>query len=158
MSPRRLSFAILVLASILSAAAARAAESDDVKALIETDQRQQHAYVARDWKALDEIFTDDYVLVLWNGAQRTKAEILREAAKPDSKWEINETSGWQVRVHGDLGIVVAELHQKGTSGGQAFDSVVKFSDTYVRENGRWRNVHAHASKSVPAQAAPVASK
>ena len=152
MSPRRLSFAILVAASILSAAAARAAEADDVKALIETDQRQQHAYVARDWKALDEIFTDDYVLVLSNGTQRTKAEILREAAKPDSTWEINETSGWQVRVHGDLGIVVAELHQKGTSGGQAFDSVVKFSDTYVRENGRWRNVHAHASKSVPVPA------
>src|SRR6476619_2249239 len=95
MTPRRLSFMILVAASILSAAAARAAEADDIKALIETDQRQQHAYVARDWKALDEIFTDDYVLVLSNGTQHTKAEILREAAKPDSKWEINETSGWQ---------------------------------------------------------------
>jgi len=57
-------------------------------------------------------------------------------------------------VHGDVGVVVAELHQKGSGGGQAFDSVVKFSDTYVRENGRWRNVHAHASKSVPVQAAP----
>jgi ketosteroid isomerase-like protein len=148
MSPRRLSFSLLVLASILSAAA-RGAEADDVRALIETDQRQQHAYVARDWRALEEIFTDDYVLVLWNGVQRTKAQILAEAAKPESVWEINETSGWQVRVHGDLGIVVAELHQKGTSGGQAFDSVVKFSDTYVREDGRWRNVHAHASKSVP---------
>ena len=156
MSPRRLSFTILVIASALSAAV-RGSEADDVKQLIETDQRQQHAYVARDWKALDEIFTDDYVLVLWNGNQRTKAEILREAAKPDSTWEINQTSGWQVRVHGDLGIVVAELHQKGSSGGQAFDSVVKFSDTYIRENGRWRNVHAHASKSVPVQAAPVPS-
>jgi ketosteroid isomerase-like protein len=120
--------------------------------LIDTDKRQQHAYITRDWKALDEIFTDDYVLVLWNGTQRTKAEILESAALPDSKWDINETGNWQVRIHGDLGIVVAELHQKGTSEGQAFDSVVKFSDTYIREQGKWRNVHAHASKSVPVEA------
>jgi ketosteroid isomerase-like protein len=147
-SPRILSAAILSGALLLSAMLARAGEAEDVAALIATDQRQQHAYVARDWAALDEIFTDDYVLVLWNGAERSKADVLREAAKPDSRWEINETSGWKVRVHGDTAIVQAQLHQKGTSGGQAFDSVVGFSDTYVRENGKWRNVHAHASKSV----------
>ena len=145
-----------VLAALLAAANvpsfAAPGDAADVQALIDTDKRQQHAYITRDWKALDEIFTDDYVLVLWNGTQRTKAEILESAALPDSKWDINETGSWQVRIHGDLGIVVAELHQKGTSEGQAFDSVVKFSDTYIREQGKWRNVHAHASKSVPVEA------
>ena len=146
----------VVLAAMLAAANvpsfAAPGDAADVQALIDTDKRQQHAYITRDWKALDEIFTDDYVLVLWNGTQRTKAEILESAALPDSKWDINETGSWQVRIHGDLGIVVAELHQKGTSEGQAFDSVVKFSDTYIREQGKWRNVHAHASKSVPVEA------
>jgi len=144
--------AALALWAANTPAFAAPGDAADIQALIDTDKRQQHAYVVRDWKALDEIFTDDYVLVLWNGTQRTKAEILKAAALPDSKWDINETSNWQVRVHGDLGIVVAELHQKGTSEGQAFDSVVKFSDTYIREHGKWRNVHAHASKSVPVEA------
>jgi hypothetical protein len=67
---------------------------------------------------------------------------------PETRWEVNETSGWQVRVHGDMAIVVAVLHQKGVSDSKAFDSNVKFSDTYIREDGRWRNVHAHASKAV----------
>lgn len=149
LSPRLMSTLILVAALLLSATLARAAEADDIAELIAVDKRQQHAYVARDWAALDEIFTDDYVLVLWNGSERTKAEILREAAQPDSTWEINETRNWRVRVHGDSAIVQAELHQKGVSGGAPFDSVVKFSDTYIREHGRWRNVHAHASKSIP---------
>jgi ketosteroid isomerase-like protein len=48
-------------------------------------------------------------------------------------------------VHGDTGIVVALLHQKGVNKGQPFDYLVKFSDTYIREHGVWRNVHAHAS-------------
>ena len=122
--------------------------SRDVSDLIATDQRMQRAFVDRDLAALEEIFTDDYVLVLWNGVERTKAEVLREVRNPANRWEVNETSGWQVRVHGDLAIVVATLHQKGVQGDQPFDSNVKFSDTYIRENGKWRNVHAHASKSV----------
>jgi hypothetical protein len=47
-----------------------------------------------------------------------------------------------------MAIVVATLHQKGISHGKPFDSNVKFSDTYIRENGKWRNIHAHASRAV----------
>ena len=130
------------------ALAAGAAPADDVADLIATDQRMQHAFVTRDLAALDEILTDDYVLVLWNGKERRKPEVLAEARSDANRWEINETSGWQVRVAGDTAIVVATLHQKGTAGGEPFDSHVKFSDTYVRSGGRWRNLHAHASKAV----------
>jgi ketosteroid isomerase-like protein len=122
------------------------ASEDDVAQLIAVDKRQQAAYVTRDWAALEEIFTDDYVLLTSSGAERTKTQILANAASPDVRWEINETSDWKVRVHGDTGIVVATLHQKGVDHGEPFDSYVRFSDTYVRENGKWRNVHAHASR------------
>ena len=88
--------------------------------------------------------TDDYVLVASSGKELTKHEVLRNAAAPGTRWEINETSDWKVRVHGGTAILVATLHQKGVDEGQPFDSVVKFSDTYIRDQGRWRNVHAHA--------------
>ena len=135
--------------TLIAAAPALAANDDDIAQLIAVDKRQQRAYVDRDWAALDEIFTDDYVLVVSSGEERTKAQILAAAKQPGTRWEVNETSGWQVRVYGDTGIVVATLHQKGVEDGKPFDSVVKFSDTYVRTNGKWRNVHAHASKAVP---------
>lgn len=125
------------------------AHADDTVDLIATDKRMQRAFVDRDVAALEEIFTDDYVLVLWNGTERGKREILDSVRSPDTKWEVNETSGWDVKVRGDLAIVVATLHQKGVDHGQVFDSNVKFSDTYVREDGKWRNIHAHASKAVP---------
>jgi len=47
--------------------------------------------------------------------------------------------------------VVATLHQKGVDHGRTFNSRVKFSDTYIRQNRRWRNVHAHASQAVPVE-------
>jgi ketosteroid isomerase-like protein len=120
----------------------------DVADLIAADRRMQRAFVERDLGTLRDIFTDDYVLVVSSGAERSKAMVLAEVASPDVRWEINESSGWIVRVHGDSAIVVATLHQKGTDHGEPFDSNVKFSDTWIREHGTWRNVHAHASLAV----------
>ena len=138
-------FALLCFAD---AAAAAGAAADDVQQLIATDKRMQSAFVDRDVAALKEIFTDDYTIVLSSGAERTKAMILADVASPHNHWEINETSGWQVKVHGDTAVVVATLHQKGVDHGTPFDSNVKFSDTYIRDGGKWRNIHAHASKAV----------
>jgi ketosteroid isomerase-like protein len=141
---------LLPLAATIAAAliADATAGADETQALIAVDKRMQHAFVTRDVAALDQIFTDDYVLVLSSGRERTKKDILDDVRSPDNQWEVNETSGWKVKVHGDLAIVVATLHQKGVDHGQAFDSNVKFSDTYIRENGKWRNIHAHASRAV----------
>ena len=136
---------LVIALALIAATDAYANDTDD---LIATDKRMQHAFVTRDVAALDEIFTDDYTIVLSSGAERTKAMILADVASPDTRWEINETSGWEVKVHGDMAIVVATLHQKGVDHGTPFDSNVKFSDTYVRDRGKWRNIHAHASKAV----------
>jgi ketosteroid isomerase-like protein len=137
-------------AAVAAAAPAPGAGNGDVDQLISTDQRMQRAFVERDVATLDKIITDDYLLVASSGAERRKPAILAEVASPDVVYEINESSDWAVRVHGDTAIVVALLHQKGTDHGEPFDYSVRFSDTYVRENGAWRNVHAHATR-VPAK-------
>lgn len=138
---------LITALALLGTTVATASDTDD---LIATDKRMQRAFVERDLATLDRIITDDYLLVASSGAERGKPAILEEAASPDVVYEINESSGWNVRVHGDTAIVVALLHQKGIDHGEPFDYSVVFSDTYVREHGAWRNVHAHATR-VPAK-------
>lgn len=150
MSAKILAVSLALLGA--SPAHATSATTSDVQQLIATDKRMQRAFVDRDIATLQRIFTDDYILVVSSGSERTKAMILADVASPDVRWEVNESSGWAVRVHGDTAIVVATLHQKGVDHGEAFDSNVKFSDTYIRVNGTWRNVHAHASRAVDVKA------
>ena len=145
---RTLRHVVPALALAIIPITAAAATADEANALIAVDKHMQRAFVDRDVAVLDQIFTDDYVLVVSSGEERSKAQILKEVASGDTHWEVNETSEWKVRVHGNLAIVVATLHQKGTSHGKPFDSHVKFSDTYLRDHGAWRNVHAHASRAV----------
>ena len=146
MSSHHLAAAALAVTCVLPHPATAA--DDDVARLIAIDQRMQRAFVDRDLQVLREIFTDDYILVVSSGEERDKEAVIAEVASPDMRWEVNESSGWAVRVHGDTAIVVANLHQKGVDHGKPFDSNVKFSDTYTRVGGIWRNVHAHASRAV----------
>lgn len=141
-------FRLLVPAMALAIVAGTNASANETDELIAVDKRMQRAFVDKDIATLEQVFTDDYVLVVSSGQERTKAQILKDVASDDTRWEINESSDWKIRVHGDLAIVVATLHQKGTDHGKAFDSNVKFSDTYLRDHGVWRNVHAHASRAV----------
>lgn len=144
----RTALPILIFSTFWSTTTMSDPLNDDVAQLIAVDKKMQRAFVDRDIAALEQIFTDDYRLVLASGAERSKQEVLADVRNPANRWEINETSQWQVKVYRDTAIVVAILHQKGVNDGQAFDSNVKFSDTYIRENGKWRNIHAHASKAV----------
>ena len=143
---------LLSAASGLALACAGAHAADpaaaEIEQLIAINKQMQRAFVDRDVAVLEKIFTDDYVLVVSSGAEITRAQLLENVASPEAHWEINESRDWNIRINGDTAIVIATLHQKGVDHGKAFDSHVKFSDTYVRENGSWRNFHAHASKAV----------
>lgn len=149
---------LIIAATLASVAGITArplrAADHNVDDLIATDKRMQRAFIDHDVATLEKILTEDYVLVLNNGTERLRPSILADVASPDLVFEINESSNWEVRVHGDTAILVALLHQKGTNKGKPFDWVVKFSDTYVREHGTWRNVHAHASR-MPDPAKPA---
>jgi Domain of unknown function (DUF4440) len=148
---RGVALTVIGLGSLMTHGGAMATGShytDEQLQLIAVDKRMQRAFVDKDIAILESILTDDYVLVLSDGSERTKSEVLKDAKSPDSRWEVNETSGWEVKIHGPVAIVVGTLHQKGIDSGKAFDSNVRFSDTYILERGQWRNVHAHVSRAV----------
>ena len=52
----------------------------------------------------------------------------------------------KARVHDDTAVVTGKTHTKGVSGGKPFDSQFQFTDTFVKDGGRWRLLASHASK------------
>jgi hypothetical protein len=56
--------------------------------------------------------------------------------------EIDEV---RVRVFGDAAVVTGRTHGVGEFGGAAYDVVIRFTDTFVRRDGRWSAVASHAS-------------
>ena len=49
------------------------------------------------------------------------------------------------RVFGDAAVVTGRTHGVGAFDGTAYDVVIRFTDTFVRRDGRWQAVASHAS-------------
>jgi ketosteroid isomerase-like protein len=89
---------------------------------------------------------EDYTLTNSMGKITTRADDIGEARKNDPKYEIFENYDMKVRVHGNAAVVTGKTHTKGVSGGKPFDFQFQFTDTFVKDGGRWRLLAGHVSK------------
>ena len=89
---------------------------------------------------------EDYTLTNSTGKITTRADDIGEARKNDPNYEIFENYDMKVRLHGDAAVVTGKTHTKGVSGGKPFDAQFQFTDTFVKDGGRWRLLAGHVSK------------
>ena len=136
-------FALTFLTSLMLALAQ---ESDAGNAVLQTERDLAMAYQRGDADAIAQGVMEDYTLTNSMGKVTTRADDIAEAKKNDPKYEIFENYDMNARVHGDAAVVTGKTHTKGISGGKPFDSVFQFTDTFVKDGGRWRLLASHASK------------
>jgi ketosteroid isomerase-like protein len=120
-------------------------QEQTVAELTRLDAEFQRAVGAKDVAAVAKFLADDYILVTASSRIMTKQELLEEVAPAGLTWEMNASREVSVRVYGDTAIVTALLEQKGVDNNERFDSPVRYTDTWLRENGTWRQIAAHAS-------------
>jgi ketosteroid isomerase-like protein len=119
----------------------------DVQTVAQLDAVYQAAVKANDIAIMDEILTDDFVLVTDRGATLTKADLIKEARDKRTIYEQQEEEeGTQkVRVWRDTAVVTALLRIKGTRDQNPFDYKVWVTETYVRTAAGWQYVFGQPS-------------
>ena len=135
-----LSVLILLLISV------RAGDEDDV---LRAERELALCYQNSDAACIEQGVMEDYTLTNSKGKITTRADDLEEARKHDPKYEIFENHDMKVRLHGDSAVVIGITHAKGISGGQLFDTEFRFTDTFVKNHGRWRLWAGQAVKITP---------
>ncbi len=113
------------------------------------DTKYQAAVKANDADGMAAILADDFILVTGRGAVFTRAELLEAARQKSTIYEHQEDTLQKVRVWGNTAVVTALLWEKGTTGGNAFDKKLWFSDVYVRTPNGWSYVFGQASMALP---------
>ena len=113
------------------------------------------AYEQHDEKAMDAIVADDFTITFPNGSMQTKAQILvsinkpRSAGGPAMKFHTEDV---MARVYSDTviltGRVVTEYQRDGKTTSK---EQLRYTDTYVKRNGRWQVVASHLSDDSPGQ-------
>src|SRR4029077_6192167 len=138
--------AVFALIFLTNSMLALAQESDEGNAVIQSERDLATAYLKSDADGIAQGVMEDYTLTNSMGKITTRADDIGEARKNDPKYEIFENYDMKVRVHGDTAVVTGKTHTKGVSDAKPFDFQFQFTDTFVKDGGRWRLLAGHVSK------------
>jgi uncharacterized protein (TIGR02246 family) len=112
------------------------------------EQRWQQAIRENDVAAIDELLADDFVGISSAGRTGSKGTLLREMRRDKNKYQRAEARGMSVRTDGDnVAVVTGTAFESGTTpDGSRFRTSRRFTDTWVKRNGRWRCIASHTTQ------------
>jgi ketosteroid isomerase-like protein len=141
--------ASLLAMSLVSAhvwSTAPAVPQDDQAALLTLQQVLAKAWMSGDRATIERIIAEDWRSTGPDGRMADRASVLAEVFDKGihkiRKLDIDDVSA---RVFGDAAVVTGRTQASGEFDGSSYDVVIRFTDTFVRRDGRWQAVASHAS-------------
>jgi ketosteroid isomerase-like protein len=136
--------AILVVVCLFPVLAQTAAE----KELIKVENDWNTASINRDTKALELLYATEYNATDFTGKTYTKAEDLKNVVDPKNVFASGVLSNLKVHVYGQTAIVTGVNAVKATYDGKDMSGDYRFTDVFVKRDGRWQCVATQGTKVV----------
>ena len=105
-----------------------------------TESYKQHSI-----DILSSLLAEDFVITVEDGSVYSKAGYISHTADAKVRVDIAEMSDLRVRVHGDTAVVTGAYHEKGVSGGKAYEYHDRLTDVWMRVGGKWQVIASHYS-------------
>jgi ketosteroid isomerase-like protein len=141
--------ACALAAALLMPPARVLAASAEEAAVMAVTQEACDAIRTRNLVLLEQLLAADFTLVGTDASVQPRAQTLLEVSSGDPAYEVFRNHDMTARVYGDAAVVQGITSLKGRAGGKPFAVDVRFTDTLVRQDGRWRIVVSHVTR-IPA--------
>lgn len=139
---------LLVLASPVFAAAQDKSDSPSA-GILASEDKWNAAYKRGDIVTMESLLSDDFIITLEDGSTFSKSGYIAHNGDPTLRIETTEMSGLSVRMHGGTAVVTGAYHEKSTSKGKPYEYRDRFTDVWMKLNGRWQVIASHYS--IPSQ-------
>jgi ketosteroid isomerase-like protein len=134
-------FFFVCVATVLSQA------SDESAAVLQAERDGCLAYLHGDANKIANFLTDDYTLTNSKGEITTAADDIEDAKSGRVHYDVFENYDMKVRIYdGHTAIVTGKTKVTGNAQGKPIDIIVQFTDTFVKQSGRWRLAAGHVSR------------
>jgi len=107
------------------------------------------AYEQKDPEAMNRIVAEDFIITFPNGAMQTKPQLMAMIKAPGRASETQmrfHTEDVRSRAYGDTVILTGRVVTEYERDGKTVTERSRYTDTYVRRDGRWQVVASHLSK------------
>ncbi|MDP9161136.1 MAG: nuclear transport factor 2 family protein [Acidobacteriota bacterium] len=139
--------ASVVLLAAVNASAGMKKESNEsaVAAITQLENDEAKATLAGDTSFVQKNFADDWTGGFSGGIWTTKASMLEDAKdSANNKMNSEQISDLKVRTYGDTAIATYTDTYDGMVRGEHRVKTVLTTDTFVRQNGQWKQVASHS--------------
>jgi uncharacterized protein (TIGR02246 family) len=141
----------LIVLMLIASCGQVLAQDDSGQAVQKLERAWLNAYEQHDEKAMEAIVADDFTITFPNGSIQTKAQIMaaiKNPRPPDRPAMKFHTEDVKARVYGDTVILIGRVVTEYQRAGQTTSKEEqRYTDTYVKRNGRWQVVASHLSNT-----------
>jgi len=139
----------VALVSCLAAAEVRQAP-DHVATIVELEQRLAAAWLKGDRAFIEALLASDWTVTDPSGRTLGRQQVLDQTfLTTDRKIEAMSVDDVKVRVFGDTAVATGRTRATGSYRGNAASVVLRFTDVFVRRDGRWQIIVSQGTTVAP---------
>jgi ketosteroid isomerase-like protein len=132
--------------ALLLAVGLQPPRADPVVELGQIERNLAAAYMRGDRAFVDDLLTDDWTSTDYLGRVWTKANVLALFGPNGPTFTKVDVDVDRVRLLGDVGVVTGRSVSAGRFDGRDVNVTQRYTDIYVRRDGRWRVVASQGTQ------------
>jgi ketosteroid isomerase-like protein len=127
---------LLVLAALALAQGISRAQGDETK-IIALENLWNQMQLNHDADAMGKLLDEDFVFTDYDGTVMSKEQFLETIRDKSYQLTVEASENMKLHRHGDTVVVIGATHEKGTYKGKPYQHQGRFTDTWMKKNGRW---------------------
>lgn len=138
----------MLAAACLAVAATADAQPDRStrETLIELERSWNDAVYAGDVDVIERLLADEFRGTYDDGSRGDKAREMELVANFNQAVISAVQDDFRVAIYGDTAVVWFTLHLVGLRQGQEAELTLRYTDVWIRRDGRWQCVSAHSTR------------
>jgi ketosteroid isomerase-like protein len=135
--------AVMLCVLAIAAIPTAAQQESDAATLRALELKLAEAYKERHIDLLASMLAEDFVITFEDGSVYSKTGYISYSATPSIRLDVAETSDVKVRMHGNTAILTGAYHERGTSNGKPYEYHDRFTDVWLKTDGKWQLIASH---------------
>ena len=135
-----------LIIAVLALALSGPVQATPAGSAADAEARRVRALVEADYKTLDGLLADDLTYTHSTAALDTKASYLAPLLSGRTRYQSLEPSEMQVRTYGDMAVITGMMRSTALVAGQESRTVLRFTNVWIRRDGRWQMVAWQATR------------